>query len=698
MVNQYQISICMMIKNEEKNLKRCLDSIKPLIQSDMAELIIVDTGSTDQSMEIAHHYTQKLYEHPWTGNFSEMRNVSISYASGEWIFILDADEEVQNIQRLIEIFKGDLSKYNTLNAQIKNYYDFLKDGQESDYTVINQQRFFRRTKEFGYHGVVHNQPKYELPILNTDIFLGHYGYIWKDEELKIKKYERTANLLKNEIQKKPEDIYYRYQLSVSESIMDHQEALTQIRIAYDLSKKIPKKDRYAYIYIYSMHTKIATQYGYHQEVIEVGKKGIELEKNLIDVWFYLTNSYHVIKDYKRAIDCAIAYLKCYDIFDKTAVYKNPACVFYRNTEDSQDKVKQILTNSYLETGSYDQAEDTLYQLKKVEDQVKFFFKMVKDTEKYDKIDSFFDIIEFEKDRSTIYDMIEVIGFDAEGEKAVAQEILKIYEKFDWDKDDYYLLMCYRSNKEKYSYDKAFIKEVMSINFSSLSVYYGDLLELIFDNNLPIEQLEKWPKTDVLTKMLQRIQRNKSDNLLKQIYDYLTASSLDTLEKQRVIMVFQKYLLATMDKDYINYKLLTEKYIENGTAYLSKIYSSHILSEEFTGHFLSDEHLFFLYMYLAEKVNNQSKKEYIRYLKEAIKIYPLANGVDYIKEQMEKMLNAESEVKSEMETLKSKLKDNIQILIQAQKFDEAQKLVDQYLSFMPMDEEILYYKSEILLNS
>ena len=82
------LSVVMMVKDEEKNLKRCLDSVKDFAD----EIIIVDTGSTDKTVEIAKGYTDKIYTHLWE-NFSVHRNQAISYSTKEWLFQIDADEE-----------------------------------------------------------------------------------------------------------------------------------------------------------------------------------------------------------------------------------------------------------------------------------------------------------------------------------------------------------------------------------------------------------------------------------------------------------------------------------------------------------------------------------------------------------------------------------------------------------------------------
>ena len=89
------ISLCMIVKNEEKHIARCLDSVAELVD----EIIIVDTGSTDRTVEIASNYTAKVYSHPWTDDFSEARNYSFSKASMDYCMWMDADDILQQTDR-----------------------------------------------------------------------------------------------------------------------------------------------------------------------------------------------------------------------------------------------------------------------------------------------------------------------------------------------------------------------------------------------------------------------------------------------------------------------------------------------------------------------------------------------------------------------------------------------------------------------
>ena len=89
------ISLCMIVKNEERILKRCLDSVKDLVD----EIVIVDTGSTDTTRQIAERYTDKIYDFTWIDDFSAARNFAFSKATQEYIYSADADEVLSEENR-----------------------------------------------------------------------------------------------------------------------------------------------------------------------------------------------------------------------------------------------------------------------------------------------------------------------------------------------------------------------------------------------------------------------------------------------------------------------------------------------------------------------------------------------------------------------------------------------------------------------
>lgn len=176
----YKLSVCMIVKDESKNIERCLSSLKPLTESKIAEIIILDTGSKDGTPEIAKCFTPNVYFHNWQGNFSESRNYCSMFAKGSYIFTMDADEEFESeeMQKLIEEFNSsDYKKYNTFTLRLISY----TDASHNQSALLTQPRIFKNDGSFYYSSTVHNQPILKLPIKNLDINVLHYGYIMTNE-------------------------------------------------------------------------------------------------------------------------------------------------------------------------------------------------------------------------------------------------------------------------------------------------------------------------------------------------------------------------------------------------------------------------------------------------------------------------------------------------------------------------------------
>jgi len=189
------LSCCMIVRNEEQFLPQCLESIKDVVD----EIIVVDTGSTDRTVEIAEGFGAKVHHHPWNNDFSEARNISLSYATCDWILIMDADEELEreDVPLLLSLLKSD--EYNAIFLANINV---LSDSQQSKH--YNARVFRRGTMH--YEGIVHNQPVIEGNTLSTEIRLHHYGY-GLPEEAMARKHRRTGDLLKRQLEETPENTF-----------------------------------------------------------------------------------------------------------------------------------------------------------------------------------------------------------------------------------------------------------------------------------------------------------------------------------------------------------------------------------------------------------------------------------------------------------------------------------------------------------
>lgn len=100
-----RLSAAMILKNEERRLPACLESVRGIVD----EIVVVDTGSTDRTCEIAAAHGARIFHHPWQGDFSLHRNQSLDYATGDWVLIIDGDEVLSpgNLRPLLEAVHGD---------------------------------------------------------------------------------------------------------------------------------------------------------------------------------------------------------------------------------------------------------------------------------------------------------------------------------------------------------------------------------------------------------------------------------------------------------------------------------------------------------------------------------------------------------------------------------------------------------------
>lgn len=162
------ISLCMIVKNEEKILERCLGSVADLCD----EIIIVDTGSTDRTKEIARKYTDQIYDFVWIDDFSAARNFAFSKATREYIYSADADEVIdeENRQRFRLMKEAMLPEIEIVQ---------MKYGNQMQYdTVYNydeeyRPKLFKRLREFVWTEPIHETVRLDPVVYDSDIVITH---------------------------------------------------------------------------------------------------------------------------------------------------------------------------------------------------------------------------------------------------------------------------------------------------------------------------------------------------------------------------------------------------------------------------------------------------------------------------------------------------------------------------------------------
>lgn len=192
------ISLCLIVKNEEDTIVRCLNSVKDIVD----EINIVDTGSTDRTKELAADFTDRIFDFEWVNDFAKARNYTFAQATQDYILWLDADDVILEEDRRLFLELKD-----TLNPDVDSvmmYYNLATDEFGNVSSRLKRNRLVKRSRQFKWIGSVHEYLEVTGNILQSDIAITHKS-IHHDSDRNLRIYEER--LSKNE-EFTPRDLYY----------------------------------------------------------------------------------------------------------------------------------------------------------------------------------------------------------------------------------------------------------------------------------------------------------------------------------------------------------------------------------------------------------------------------------------------------------------------------------------------------------
>lgn len=325
----------MIVKNEEALLSTCLESVKDQVD----EIIIVDTGSTDRTVEIATNYNAKIYHHEWENSFSKARNYSLEYATCDWILILDADEELDaedapGLKTIIRESGADLIYLQVLD----------KTPEGKIVSILNSERLFKNHHGIRYDGIVHNALKFNCSTETSAIKIFHYGYNL-DEEKMEKKFIRTSTLLREQIKNDPLNPMPHHFLAIAFSSRNKydeciDEAIQAIRL-FELNNINTN------VILLTCYTASVAFYnkGDLVNAESYALKSVNSYNDYLDGYFILSSIYMRQQEYDKCIDATYKYLT---ILEK--IKSNPEEVLqipYNNIQNSWHALTR-LTIVYFE--------------------------------------------------------------------------------------------------------------------------------------------------------------------------------------------------------------------------------------------------------------------------------------------------------------------------------------------------------------
>lgn len=219
--NKILLSLCIITKNEEKTLPLCLESVKGIVD----EIIVVDTGSLDQTVRIAKQAGAKVFKSKWNNDFSHARNRALEEASGKWVLFLDADESIS---------RKDVQKIRPLlqNPMVEGYLFYILTNvihyESSSPTPV--LRLFRNRKEYRYVNRVFECIPHDVLTSTKDVSITILHQ--PDPERFINMNQLKMELLYQLVQEKPTDSYLRYVYGIqllNENKLD--ESVEQFKVA-----------------------------------------------------------------------------------------------------------------------------------------------------------------------------------------------------------------------------------------------------------------------------------------------------------------------------------------------------------------------------------------------------------------------------------------------------------------------------------
>lgn len=315
--NDPTVALCMIVKDEEEFLDKCLKGVTPLVD----EMVIVDTGSTDRTIEIAGDFGAKIYNFKWCDDYSKARNFSLKQARCDWILVMDADEliserDLPKIRELlldehVDGYRFILRNYEndrTLANIVLNPHDYEEGSGCFGFIPSSLIRLFRRDGAVFFSGAVHETLDYSFKRLgltakSTDIPIHHYGKLLAPLHIKSKR-ELYRKLGEKRVKENPDDV--------------------------DAVKGL--SDQYL-------------EMGLHQEALELLESGIRFAANNTELHFNSGRACEALNMAGRAIQEYIVTLKLNP--EHIGAYNNLALIYLQ--EGNNEEAVRIL-NEGIEKG------------------------------------------------------------------------------------------------------------------------------------------------------------------------------------------------------------------------------------------------------------------------------------------------------------------------------------------------------------
>ena len=276
-----RVSLTMIVKDEEENLPHCLESVRGMFD----EIVVVDTGSTDRTVEIARSFGAKVFDFAWVDDFAAARNEALSHATGDYAFWLDADDVVEPDEReKLQAILASLRAGEEAAYVVRCACDPSPDGTGGE-TVVDHIRLFPLRDDVRWTYRVHEQilpalRRAKVPVRWTDLTVRHTGYV--DRALRDRKLERDIKILKCELEDRPDDPFVLFNLgAIAIERREWREALGFLERSLAGSAPTDSIVRKLFALIARAHQML----GDSRAALQTCARGLEVDPDDAELWF-----------------------------------------------------------------------------------------------------------------------------------------------------------------------------------------------------------------------------------------------------------------------------------------------------------------------------------------------------------------------------------------------------------------------------
>ncbi len=714
------LSIALLCSNRIDTVRRCLDSLVPIMEQLPCELILLDTSTDPKVPPVLAEYTDNITKFKWVNDFSAARNETLKQAKGEWYLYIDDDEWFVEIDELIHFFQsGEYKKYGCANYIQRNFHD----KELIHYSDSWASRMIKLTSETHFESKIH---EYMVPIpgecKNLHLIANHTGYIAVTEEDKKKRYDRNAVLLKEMIEEQPERLRWRVQLAQEYNAMHMWQELKDFcleNLEYTKNRN-DKWDNRDIGTFYAGGVESCFYLKEHQNVLELGQKAIVDKRcsELCHAYIYLrfASVGFATENWSLAKKSVESYFLLQKELEKTPdkLANQEGALLVNEAYDAvpMKRAYSILIGAGLKEGSTHPLCKYLSNLE-WEQKVIYAFEPLIPVLIESMVQLPYETIFVEamqlmwNNKELQVKVLQEIYAWGQRSKEAEEKLLRIISQitgthwYIWyakvlmaDRD-----LAVASDIEREGTVHILLEALLGLfsNIQNVFLMLPDVKEIIRKNNVSLEAMylsvsfEKWQKD------LSEFIKNATEQDIRN-----TENELQSIQSKEDIRFSYfharvgeaKVLYGAGIQDYEKRKELLENFAKKTLSFLRKYYQSHIFEEAME--LLPEYGQAALLVERALEFEESNPTEMLHILKEVVAVYPTFTSVirGFLSAYGQEQQLAKQRQRDEMRKLKEQILAEVHGCIEKKQYAEALHIVQQLKQMQPDDLELVALALEL----